>query len=53
MDQYVGMLPCLLDEIESLIEKFIDLVLLMILCGQIEIGGHVLFAVPEQPAPSH
>lgn len=53
VNQHVGVPPSLLNEIEGLIEKFIDLVLLVILCGEIEVVGYVVFVVPEQPAPRH
>jgi len=46
-------LPRLLDEIEGLIEKFIDLILLVILSGEVEIEGHIFFAMPEQSTPGN
>ena len=53
MNQDIGFLPGLLDEVKSLIEVLINLIILMILDWYIEIMRHILSLVAEQPAPSN
>lgn len=53
MDQNIGFLPGLLDEVKSLVEVLINLIILVILDRYVEIMRHFLSLVAEQPAPSN
>lgn len=53
MNQNIGFLPGLFDEVKSLVEVLIDLIIFMILDWYVEIVRHFLSLVAEQSAPSN
>lgn len=53
MHQNVGLLPGLFDEVICLLEKAVELIIFVVLGGNVEVEGYVLFGVGQVAASGY